>query len=145
MSNREVTAHSVWMRISLVSLIFVAAAAVPAAAQGRWKEVGKTSAGNSVFIDPKSMKTVNGIITAHVQVRFEKPVDAGHGKQWRLSRHIAMFDCAKKTVAAKESIYYSDYGATKVAEKTVIAKPGFGSPIGGSMTKVAWDYVCAPR
>ena len=31
----------------------------------------------------------------------------------------------------------------KVVEKKTIAQPGFGSPIGGSMTKLALDYLCA--
>ncbi len=127
--------------LSAVALAFSAA---PATAQGRWKEIGKTSVGNIVYIDPKSMKSVNGIITARVQVKFVTPVKTPKG-EWHLSRHTAMFDCTKKLVGAKESTYYSDYAATHVMQKDVVKKPGFGSPIGGSMTAVVLDYVCRPK
>ena len=60
------------MRLSLAGIIAVttvitALVAQPtsvAAQSSRWKEIGKTSAGNFVYIDPKSVKKVNGIITA---------------------------------------------------------------------------------
>jgi hypothetical protein len=153
LSNPEVTAHSVFMRTSLITLILAGAGAVTVAAslpataaaqtrgKSRWKEIGKTSSGNAVLVDPSSMKTVNGITTIRVEVKFTPPVKTPKG-DWYLSRHIALFDCAQKTVGAKESIYYGDAAATKVMEKKVIAQPGLGSPIGGSMTKVALDYVC---
>jgi len=152
LSNPEVTSHSVFMRTTLLTLILAAtaAASLPTAAtaqsraQTRWKDIGKTSSGNAVLVDPSSMKTVNGITTMRVEVKFNPPVKTPKG-DWYLSRHIALFDCAKKTVGAKESVYYGDAAATKVMEKKVIAKPGLGSPIGGSMTQVALDYVCASR
>ena len=132
------------MRTTISALALLIVASLPATAQSRWKEIGKTAAGNPVSIDSKSIKTVNGIITARVQVKFVQPVATAHGV-WRLSRHLAMFDCAKKTLAAKESIYYSDDAATKVVDKSIISKPGFGPAIGGSMTQVALDYVCSAR
>ena len=122
-------------------LLIIAIAAAPAAAQSRWKEIGKTSAGNVVSIAPKSVKTKNGIITADLQVRFVTPVETPQGK-WMLSRHVAMFDCAKKAIAAKSTTYYGDVAATKVIEKKVTAQPGFGPALGGSMAQVALDYVC---
>jgi len=128
------------MRYSFVSAL-VFAAALPAAARAQWKEIGKTSAGNSVFVDAKSVKTKDGITSARLQVKFAKPVDTPQG-QWKLSRHDAMFNCAKKTVAAKSSTYYSDAAATKVVKRDVISIPGYGPAIGGSMTQVALDYVC---
>ena len=116
-----------------------------AAFQGsRWKEIGKTSAGNSVYVAPKSVTTRNGIITADLQVKFATPVKVGNG-EWRLSRHVAMFDCAKKTVAAKSTTYYADYAGTKVVERSAAKIPGFGPAIGGSMTQVALDYLCAKK
>lgn len=105
--------------------------------------MGTTSVGNPVYVDPRSIKKVNGIITAHIRVKFIKPVDASPGVVWRSSQHIAMFDCAKSTVAAKETTYFADEAGTKVVEKKTVKIPGFGSPIGGSMTKVALDYLCA--
>jgi hypothetical protein len=128
---------------SVIAALFVLLPATTAHAQTRWKEMGKTSVGNSVYVDPRSIKKVNGIITAHIRVKFEKPVDVSPGVVWKSSQHIAMFDCAKSTVAAKETIYFADTTGKKVVEKKTIAQPGFGSPIGGSMTKVALDYLCA--
>ena len=121
--------------------LLLASLAASAGAQGRWKEIGKTSADNSVYVDPSSVKKVNGIVTARIRVKFLTPVDTRKG-QWKTSHHIAMFDCAARKVAAKESFYYSDDAGTKLVERSNIVKPGFGSPIGGSMTQVALDYIC---
>jgi hypothetical protein len=128
---------------SAIAALLVLLPATSAHGQTRWKEIGKTSVNNSVYVDPRSVKKVNGIITAHIRVKFTKPVDAGAGVVWGSSQHIAMFDCAKSTVAAKETIYFADTAGKKVVEKKTVGIPGFGSPIGGSMTKVALDYLCA--
>ena len=80
-------------------------------------------------------------MTARLQVRFVEPVKTQKG-EWKLSRHVAMFDCAKHTVAAKSTYYYGDLAARKVLDSSIVKIPGFGSPIGGSMTQVAIDYVC---
>jgi hypothetical protein len=130
--------------ISPAILAALTAGAVPAAAQSRWKEIGKTSSGNSVFVDPRSVKNVNGVITARIRVKFATPVETPQGN-WMVSHSTAMFDCAKSTVGAKETIYYADAAATKVIEKRTIAKPGFGPALGGSMAKVALDYLCKGR
>jgi hypothetical protein len=122
------------MRPIILSVIFITTAV-----QSSWKEIGKTASNNTVYVDPRSVKTVNGITTARIQVRFAKPVE---GAGWKLSRHVAMFDCAKKTVAAKSSVYYGDDAATKVLRKDEPKIPGFGTAIGGSMTAVAMDYIC---
>jgi len=142
--------HSVSMRLHT----FIAAAAVivsggapsPAHAlhQSRWQEIGKTSTGNIVYVDPRSIKTVNGIVHARIRVRFVTPVDAPEGK-WMLSQHSPMFDCTKSLFANKESTYYSDAAGTKVIKHTVNAKPGFGPAIGGSMTQIALDYICKTK
>lgn len=128
------------LSLALLPLAFLAAAA-PLAAQGRWKEIGKTTSNNPVFVDPSSVKTKDGIVTARIQVKFVEPVKTPKG-EWRLSRHVAMFDCAKRTVAAKSTYYYGDLAARKVVDSSVAKIPGFGSPIGGSMTQIALDYVC---
>jgi hypothetical protein len=116
--------------------------APPAHAQSRWKEIGKTSSGNSVYIDPRSVKTVNGIINARVRVKFDPPVRTPQGA-WSTSQTLGMFDCAKQAIAAKETIYYADERTNKVVDRRVIAKPGFGPALGGSMAKLALDYLCA--
>ena len=140
LSNGTLATHSVSMRYHIILLLLVSSAA-PAAAQSKWKEIGKTSVGNSVYIDPATIKTVNGITTARIRVKFTPPVVTPDGK-WVTSQHIAMFDCTKSTIAAKESIYFSDEAGKKVVEKKVNKIPGFGPALGGSMAKVALDYVC---
>jgi len=127
--------------LALVTFSFLPVAS-PAVAQSRWKEIGKTSAGNSVFIDPKSVTKAKGIITSRIRVKFLAPVNLPNGDRWDASHHIAMFDCANSKVAAKETIYYSNEAAGKVASKSTNAIPGFGPAIGGSMTQVALDYFC---
>lgn len=116
---------------------------LPAAAraQGRWKEIGKTASGNSVFVDTKSVKRANGIVTAIVRVRFTQPVQSANGAITS-SRTVAMFDCAKKTIAAKENTYFIDERANKIADHTVNKQPGFGPALKGTLGDVALSYFC---
>lgn len=95
-----------------------------------------------MFVDPRSVKKDNGIITARIRVKFTAPVAQQNGDRWDASHHIAMFDCAKSRVAAKETIYYSNEAAGKVSSRSTNKIPGFGPAIGGSMTQVALDYFC---
>jgi len=127
---------------NLFTACLLIATASPLMAQGRWKEIGKTSSGNSVYIDPRSVKTVNGIINARVRVKFDPPVQTPQGA-WVSSQTLGMFDCARQTIAAKQTIYYADERANKIVERKVNAKPGFGPALGGSMAKLALDYVCS--
>lgn len=133
--------HSTIAWLVALTTALSASQAIAQSGSSRWKEIGKTAAENLIYVDPSSVKTANGIITARIRVKFVKPVVTPRGN-WVQSRHIAMFDCAKKTVAAKESIYYADEAATKVVQKSTIAIPGYGPAIGGSMTAVALDYFC---
>src|SRR5476649_2236153 len=130
------------MHTSCSSILLLALLATSAGAQSRWKEIGKTSAGNSVYVDPRTVKKVNGIITARIRVKFTEPVKTPQGI-WKTSQHLAMFNCEKSSVASKESVYYSDEAGTKVVERKTIALPGFGPTMGaGSMATVALDYLC---
>ncbi len=130
------------MRLHLFIVLLVTTPFAPTVTQSRWKEIGKTSAGNVVYVDPRSVKKDNGIITARIRVRFTTPVQQRNGDHWDASHHIAMFDCAKSRVAAKETIYYSNEAAGKISSRSTNAIPGFGPAIGGSMTQVALDYFC---
>jgi hypothetical protein len=121
---------------------FLLGAVSPLAAQSAWKEIGKTSSGNTVYVSPRSIKTVSGIINARVRVRFDPPVQTPQGP-WASSHSDAMFDCAKSTIAVKQTIYYADEQATRVVERKVNAKPGYGPALGGSMAKLALDYLCS--
>ena len=129
------------MRISLLALLALATTPLPAQAQRHWKDIGKTSSGNSVYVDPSSVKTVKGIITARVRVKFDPPVQTPDGP-WTASQHLAMFDCAKSTIAVKESVYYADEKRNKVTERKVNAQPGYGPALKGSLSQVALDFLC---
>jgi len=129
--------------ISAVTLLSLAPLATPALAQSRWKEIGKTSVGNPVFVDPKTVKKgADGIVTATVRVTFVKPVATPKGPI-TASRTVAMFDCAKKVVAVKENTYYHDEKANRIYQRSAPGKPGFGSPIRGSLPDVAMGHLCA--
>ena len=132
------------MRLPLALLAVTALPLVagPAAAQGRWKEIGKTSVGNPVLLDPKSVKKADGIITATVRVTFVTPVATPQGPLAG-SRTVAMFDCAKRVVAVKENTYYHDQAQKKVYQHTAPKVPGYTSPIKGTLPDVAMQYLCA--
>ena len=49
----------------------------------------------------------------------------------------------KKTLAAKENVFYADANSTKVTERTVIKQPGYGPALGGSLGGVALQYLCS--
>ncbi|MFN8580693.1 MAG: hypothetical protein U0163_06900 [Gemmatimonadaceae bacterium] len=111
--------------------------------QGPWKQVGTTSSSNPVYVDPSSIKRKDGIVTATVRVVYQKPVAMGK-KQLTGSRSIAMFDCAKQTLAVKENVLYSDIKRNVQYSKNVNAQPGYGPAIKGSFADVAMQYVCSP-
>jgi hypothetical protein len=129
------------MRTLILPPLFLAVVSLTAHAQAKWKDIGKTSSGNSVYVDPRSIKTVNGIITARVRVKFDPPVQTPQGA-WATSQHIAMFDCTKSTIAVKESVYYANEKTNKVVERKVNAVPGYGPAIKGSLSQVALDFLC---
>lgn len=129
------------MRAMLVALGAVSLTAPPAAAQSRWKDIGPTASGNVVSVDPRSIKRSGGLVAATVRVVFTPPVKTPQGL-WASSKTSATFDCAKKSLAAKENVYYSDAKSTKVVERKVNKLPGYGPALGGSLGAVALDYLC---
>jgi len=112
-----------------------------ASAQARWKEIGKTSSGNRVYVDPKSVHARKGLIDATVRVVFTTPVATPEGL-WYSARTKATFDCATRKLAAKENVYYGNAKETKVVERKVNKIPGFGPVLNGSLGAVAMDYFC---
>jgi azurin len=126
------------------AFIFLLCAASTAFGQSskRWKEIGRTSSGNVVSYDTRSVKTAKGITSVTLQVKFTTPAEVSPGVKWYLSRHEAMFDCAKHRVASKLNTYYGDPAGTKVVKRDVVKIPGFGPAIGGSMAQVAMDFFC---
>ena len=131
------------MRTLLCAGCLLAALAPTVRAQ-KWKDIGTTSSGNVVSIDPKSVKRSGALVSATVRVVFNPPVKAARG-MWASSRITADFDCAKRYLASKGSTYYSDAKGTKVVERSVNKQPGFGPGLGGSLGGIAVDYLCGPK
>lgn len=132
------------MRIAFAALVTALLSLAPvhhAAAQGRWKEIGKTSAGNDVYVAPRSVRKSKGIVTALVRVKFTPPVQTSSGTM-TASHTLAMFDCAKHTIAAKENTYYLDEARNRIADRTVNKMPGFGPALRGTLGDVALSYFC---
>jgi hypothetical protein len=124
------------MRLILTAL---ALAAVPAMASAQiWKEIGKTASNSVVLIDPRSVKRVNDSVTVTMKTRFAQP----DGDGITGTRTIATFNCAKQQVKIREN---SQYKGTRVVKKSVPKIPGYGAVFGGSLTGVAFDYLCAKK
>jgi hypothetical protein len=118
---------------------------LPAAVQAqRWVPVGKTSTGNDVYVDSRTVKRTGALVAASVRLVFATPVKTPKGL-WASSRTSATFDCSKNSLAAKENVFYADAKGTKVTERTVNKQPGFGPALKGSLGDVALTYLCKAR
>lgn len=128
----------------LFLLALTLATATPLVAQpssGRWRQIGTTVTGNPVYLDPKSVTKANGIVTATIRTTYAKPVETPKGPI-TASRAIAMFDCAKKQVAVKESIIWHDERKGTIYEKRAPTQPGFGPAFTSNFSGVALAYLC---
>jgi len=123
---------------ALALLLLLPAAA---SAQARWKEIGRTNSGNSVYVDPRSVHTARGRTEATVRVVFTTPVQTPEGA-WYSARTKATFDCATQKLAVKENTYYGNAKETKVVERKVNKIPGYGAVPAGSLGAVALEYFC---
>lgn len=132
------------IRTRSLALAIVGIALVPWSAQAqRWKPIGQTVTGSSVFIDPSSISKKDSIITATVRVVFKEPTPTPKGPITG-SRAIAMFNCARKTVAVKENIIWHDERKGTIYEKRTPRQPGFGPVFTSNFSGVALAYLCAP-
>jgi hypothetical protein len=129
------------MRSLVLAVLALGAAASPARAQ-KWKDIGRTASNNVVSVDPRSVKRTGDLVSARVRVVFTPPVKAARGT-WQSSIISATFDCKKKSLAAKESVFYSDVRSTKVVERSVNGRPGFGPALGGSLGGISLAYLCS--
>lgn len=111
----------------------------------RWQEIGKTSTGNMVYLDPRSVKTApDGIITATVRVVYTEPVPTPQGPITG-SRSVTMFDCAGKKVAVKENIIWHDERKGTIYRKSAPKLPGFGPALTSTFAHVALEHLCAKK
>jgi len=125
--------------LHIAPIFLLAAVLVP---QGKWQEIGKTSTGSAVFLDPRSVrKGGDGIITASIRATYLPPLDTPKGKVTS-SRAVAMFDCATMRVATKQSVLYLNEAKGVAYSRRVIAKPGFGPALSSTYADVALKHLC---
>jgi len=105
------------------------------------KEIGTTSVGTPVFLETKSVSRAGDVVTATVRVKLQPPIKNG-AQELRSSRTIGMYDCAKQTVATKESWYFTDDAGRKEGMHRRVKIPGFGPAIKGSLADVALKHLC---
>ena len=95
-----------------------------------------------MFVDSRTVKKTGDLVAANVRVVFTEPVKGAKGR-FASYRTSATFNCARKSLAAKENVYYADTKGTRVIDRTVNKMPGFGPALGGSLGDVALRYLCA--
>ncbi len=123
------------------TLLLIAAVLPPQ----KWQEIGKTSTGNPVFLDARSVKKGgDGVITASIRVTYAPPLDTPKGKITS-SRAVAMFDCARMQVATKQSVLYLNEAKGLEYSRRVIGKPGFGPALSSTFADVALKHLCARK
>ena len=129
-------------RFALLAALLLAPAPAPAAgAQARWTEIGATSSGNKVSVDPRTVKRAGHLVSATVRVVFTTPVQTPRGA-WASSQTKATVDCTARKLAAKENAYFADVKGTRLVERKVNAIPGYSTTIDGSLGRVALVYLC---
>ena len=128
--------------VRVLALLVTLTPLIPVAAEAqRWKSIGTTVTGSEVFIDPSSVSKKDSIITATVRVVFKEPTATPKGPITG-SRAIAMFNCARKTVAVKENIIWHDERKGTIYEKRTPRQPGFGPVFTSNFSGVALTYLC---
>lgn len=133
------------MRLLLVLSFLVAASAVEAQGNTRWRDIGKTSSGNTVFVDTRSIKDSIGMKVAIVRTVYTEPVSTPQGPITG-SRARAIFDCANQKVAVLENIIYHDERANRIYRQSAPRQPGFGPALQSTFAHVAMQHLCAaPR
>jgi hypothetical protein len=116
--------------------VVIAFVALPVVAPAQsWKEIGKTASNSVVLVDTRSIKRTKDSVTVTMRTRFAAP----DGEKITGTRTIATFNCAKGLVAVKEN---DSYRGDRVVRRSIPKIPGYGVVFGGSLTGVAFNYLC---
>lgn len=129
---------------SLLALLCLTTAAHAQAANTRWQDIGKTSSGNTVYVDARSVKDSVGMKVAIVRTVYAEPVSTPQGPITG-SRARAMFDCVNQKVAVLENIIYHDERANRIYRQSAPRQPGFGPALQSTFAHVALQHLCAAR
>jgi hypothetical protein len=131
--------------VTALALISLAVPVIVADAQSSTrKEIGRTTIGTStpVFVEPGTISRNGTVVTAAVRVALVPPLKHAKG-ELKSSRTLGMYDCAKRTVATKESWYYLDDAGRKEGMHREVKIPGFGPVSKGSVADVALTWLCS--
>lgn len=130
------------MRLLFVLSFVAATAAAHAQGSTRWRDIGKTSSGNTVFVDTRSIKDSIGMKVAVVRTVYAEAVSTPQGPITG-SRARAIFDCANQKVAVLENIIYHDERANRIYRQSAPRQPGFGPALQSTFAHVAMQHLCA--
>lgn len=129
----------------LLVLLLCIASAASAQTAPRWQNIGKTSTGNDVFVDARSVKDSAGMKVAVVRTVYAEAVATPQGPITG-SRARAVFDCAQQKVAVLENIIFHDERANRVYRRSAPRVPGYSVAPTSSFAHVAMQHLCAaPR
>jgi hypothetical protein len=130
----------------LAAPLSLASLASTAASQSSRKEIGRTSIGTPtpVLVEPSTISRNGTVVTAAIRVALVPPLKHPKG-ELKSSRTLGMYDCAKRTVATKESWYYLDDAGKQEGMHREVKIPGFGPISKGSVADVAFAYLCASK
>lgn len=129
------------MRLLSVLSLLVVASVAEAQGNNRWQEIGKTSSGNLVYVDARSVKDSAGMKVAVVRTVYTEAVDTPQGPITG-SRARAMFDCANQKVAVLENIIYHDERTNRIYRQSAPRQPGFGPALQSTFAHVAMQHLC---
>lgn len=132
------------MRLLPLLVLLCLTTTAHAQAANRWQDIGKTSSGNSVFVDTRSVKDSAGMKVAVVRTVYAEAVSTPQGPITG-SRARAMFDCANQKVAVLESIIYHDERANRIYRQSAPRQPGFGPALQSTFAHVAMQHLCAAQ
>jgi hypothetical protein len=128
----------------LLALLLCIAATASAQGATRWQEIGKTSTGNVVYVDSRSIKDSAGMKVAVVRTVYTDSVPTPAGPITG-SRSRAVFNCAEQKVAVLENIIYHDERANRIYRRSAPRVPGYSVAPTSSFAHVAMQHLCAPR
>ncbi len=128
-----------------VACLLFCAALAPLPAQGRpaagRQEIGRTVAGTPVFLETKTLRRHGDTVTVAVRAALAPPIRHPQGDLVS-TRTITMVHCPTRTVATRESWYYTDAAGTKAGMHRTVKLPGFGPATKGSLGDVVLRHLC---
>jgi len=100
--------HARSPRRGLPLALALLAAGAPALAAD-WRSVGRTFAGNEVFVDDAATRRVGDLRTTWVRVVYPRGLDV-EGQRAHTTEALAHFDCRNRSSAGIAVIFYDDVG-----------------------------------